>query len=85
MTRPGLIVAIGALSFGVAACGDYDQKADEENNAAYDEKDNVAYDAGNEGYDTSDDNAAYAPPPDGNLSPNLVDEVPPDNTITHRY
>src|SRR5688572_15184934 len=55
MTRRWLIMPIVALSFGTAACGDYDDK-----NAAYDEK-NAAYDAeGNAGYDAGDaGNTAY--------------------------
>ena len=82
MTRLWLSAAIGALSFGVAACGDYDEK-----NVAYDEKDNAAYEAaGNEAYDAPEGNVAYPPPPDDNMSTNnIIDEVPPANATTNRY
>ena len=91
MTRTFLIASIGALSLGVAACGGY-----EENKAAYDEQnaayeantvydENTAYDAGNAAYNASDGNAAYAPPPDGNVSDNVVAPVPPTGPTTNGY
>jgi len=91
MTRTWLIASIGALSLGVAACGDYDEKNaayDEQNaaydaNAAYDE--NTSYDAGNQAYNASDGNAAYTPPPDGNVTDNVVGPVPPTDATTNRY
>ena len=94
MTRSWLIVSIGALSFGVAACGDYDEKnaAYDGNNAAYDET-NGAYDAGGNGaydgsgnaaYQAPDANGAY-PAPDVNATTNIgapppADPVPPANS-----
>ncbi len=94
MTRLWHIATIGLLSFGAAACGDYDEKnaAYDGNNAAYD-ADNAAYDAGNAAYDAADNaaydaaNAAYPPPADGNVSgndmigaPPPADPVPPANS-----
>ena len=94
MTRPWLIVSIGALSFAAAACGGYDEKNaayDEKNaaydgsNAAYDETGNATYDgAGNAAYDASGGNAAYAPPADANASTN-IGEPPPADPTTNGY
>jgi hypothetical protein len=93
MTRPWLIVSIGALSFAAAACGGYDEKnaaydeknASYESNAAYDETGNATYDgAGNAAYDASGGNAAYAPPADANASTN-IGEPPPADPTTNGY
>jgi hypothetical protein len=86
MTRLSRILWISALSLGAAACGDYDDKSYEANNAAYEEQDNAAYDAGegaNQAYDTSTNNAAYAPPADANMS-NVSGEDPTGN-VTNSY
>ena len=82
MTRISRIVLISAVSFGAAACGDYDEK-----NATYDEQGNAAYDeAGNAAYEAPEGNAAYPPPADANMSTNnLVDEVPPADPTMNRY
>ncbi len=88
MTRLSLIVSVGLLSFGAAACGDYEanEAAYNETNAAYG-ADNAAYDAGNAAYDASDNaaydagNAAYPPPADGNVSANdMLGTTPPADT-----
>jgi hypothetical protein len=89
MTRNALILSIGLLSFGAAACGDYDEKNaayDENNAAAYDEG-NAAYDeTGNAAYEAPEGNAAYTPPADANLSTNnMVGEVPPPPPTTNGY
>jgi hypothetical protein len=82
MTRTAFILSIGLLSFGAAACGDYDEKNaayDQNNAAAYDEEGNAAYDeTGNAAYAPPEGNAAYVPPADANVSTNnTVGEVPP--------
>ena len=89
MARIWLIASVGMLSFGVAACGGYDEKnaAYDSNNAAYEEG-NAAYDeTGNAAYEAPDGNAAYAPPPaDGNASGNnMIGEVPPADPAVNRY
>ena len=90
MTRIWLIASIGMLSFGAAACGDYDEKnaAYNAENAAYDAEGNAAYDeTGNAAYDAPEGNAAYPPPPaDGNASTdNLIGDVPPADPTANRY
>ena len=90
MTRTWLIASIGVLSLGVAACGDNDEKnaaSNEQNgfydvNTSYDE--NTAFDAGNAAYNASEGNAAYAPPPDGNVSDNVA-APPPTGATTNGY
>ena len=86
MTRNALILSIGLLSFGTAACGDYDEKnaAYDEANAAYGADANTAYDEmGNAAYAPPEGNAAYAPPADANVSTNnVVGEVPPPTPPT---
>ena len=87
MTRHWLIASIGALSFGLAACGDYDEKEYDVGNAAYEVQGNAAYDAGaNQAYDAPEGNAAYPPPADGNAIDDtrvVVDPAP--DTSTNRY
>jgi hypothetical protein len=90
MARIWLIASIGVLSFGAAACGDYDEKnaAYDGNNAAYEAGDNAAYDeTGNAAYDTSGNNAVYAPPPvDGNASTdNMIGAPPPADPAVNNY
>ena len=90
MTRIWLIASIGMLSFGVAACGGYDEKnaAYDGNNTAYDEQGNAAYDeTGNAANEAPEGNAAYPPPPvDGNVSTNnMIGEVPPADAAVNRY
>ena len=90
MTRIGLIASVGMLSFGVAACGGYDEKnaAYDGNNAAYEAEGNAAYDeTGNAAYQAPEGNAAYTPPPaDGNVSTdNMIGDVPPADPAVNRY
>ena len=90
MTRTWLIVSVGALSFGVAACGDgYDEKnvAYNDTNAAYDEAGNAAYDeTGNAAYAPADGNAGYTQPVDNMSTNNVVGETPPPaETTTNKY
>ena len=80
MARLSLILSIGMLSFGVAACGDYEENkaAYDEGNAAYDAAGNAAYDeAGNAAYEAPEGNAGYTPPADGNVSGNDMLGTPP--------
>jgi hypothetical protein len=90
MARISLILSIGALTIGVAACGGYDEKnaAYDGNNTVYDEQGNAAYDdTGNAAYDTSGNNAVYAPPPaDGNASTdNMIGAPPPADPAVNNY
>lgn len=82
MNRIRLIASIAALSFGAAACDSYDSKnaAYDERNAAYDEQGNTAYDGESKAYDAPEDNAAYTPPADSNVSTNTGAPPPADPT-----
>ena len=95
MTRTSLIVSIGALTLGLAACGGYDEKnaaydagntAYDENGAAYDSNAAAGYDEGsNAAYNAVDVNAAYPPPVDGNESTNGIGAPPPADPTTNGY
>ena len=89
MTRNALILSIGLLSFGAAACGDYDEKNaayDQNNAAAYDEGNAADDETGNAAYAPPEGNAAYTPPADANMSTNnMAGEVPPPPPTTNGY